>query len=644
MELDIITSLGENYYVACGRGVIMARRCMKQRYVELGFTKTTCNGRAIYINNLVTMGPSKPVLTARVIEHAQRRKKQRKTSKQRRVSKAKKQMTAMGIIVGGLRADSGEAEEGAEAEEEEGAEITEKEKLGKLITLYKWRLAQFNMSDAKRGGGAKWRGLSQLMEEHKLHGIALQELRIYDQTTFMANKHKYKGLTLLMHPCIEGDLGGEAGGTGFLVRTELLEQELFLDFGSISTVGFYGPEVISTLKIRTARHYCTWVSMYVRQRGTTFDKGYELRKYEPLRHIKNKIVMGDLNGSVVYAQPIKTCVKNGLGGGNTAVRNKMHKYGQHLSELWKSQNMEDISAKGKHAWASTRTDPNGTSNKLDCIVVSSNVIRDMKAKVTLIKSATMYREDLDADWSEGDEPQNWELSDHKVVMMELKSNCQLRVKKFISSESYKLAPFLSSANKQLQFTKETNRLGAELREMLDMELDEINDKTVEGLKKVSKAEVGISVKKRVADTRVHTDVKEIVTTLRASRKCDTEVTKMQTIGDALALQRAKQELKTARAAYFRAVSKQKQKVQDQRRRRLGQMDSAGKSKMLHSMINKAKEGSEVRGGVASEATMNFEGRNAHAVGEGQIRKLLAAYTTYVSMDSTDKDSSERDGH
>ena len=236
------------------------------------------------------------------------------------------------------------------------------------------------------------------MEEHKLHGIALQELRIYDQTTFMANKHLYKGLTLLMHPCIEGDLGGEAGGTGFLVRTELLEQELFLDFGFISTVGFYGPEVISTLKIRTAKHYCTWVSMYVRQRGTTVDKGYKLRKFEPLKHIKNKIVMGDLNGSAVYAQPIKTCVKNGLGGNNTAVRSKMHKYGQHLSDLWKSQNMEDISAKGKHSWASTRTDPNGTSNKLDCIVVSSNVVRDMKAKVTLIKSVTMYRDDLNADW------------------------------------------------------------------------------------------------------------------------------------------------------------------------------------------------------------------------------------------------------
>ena len=214
---------------------------MKQRYVELGFAKRVSSGRAIYINNLVTVGPSKPVLTARVIEHARKRKRQRKTSRQRRVSKANTQMATMVIIVGGLRADSEELEEGAEAEEKAEAEITEKEKLGKLITLYKWRLAQFNMSDVKRGGGAKWEGLSQLMEEHKLHGIALQELRISDQTTFMANKNVYKGLTLLMRPCIKGDLGGEAGGTGFLVRTELLEQELFLDFGSINTVGFYGP-------------------------------------------------------------------------------------------------------------------------------------------------------------------------------------------------------------------------------------------------------------------------------------------------------------------------------------------------------------------------------------------------------------------
>ena len=311
----------------------MARRCVKQRYVELGFTKTVSNDRAIYINKLVTVGLSEHVLSARVIEHAQKRKRQRKTSKQRRLSKASKEMTAMGITVGGLRSDSGDTGEGAGAEGEGGAEITEAQRLGKIITLYRYRLAQFNVSGAKRGEGAKWEGLTQLMEEHKLHGIALQELRISDQTTFMANKHVYKGLTLLMHSCIEGELGGPAEGTEFLVRTELLEQELFLDFGSINTVGFYGPEVISTIKIRTAKHYCTWVSMYVRQRGTSFEQGYELRKYEPLKHIKNKIVMGDLNGSVVYSRPIKTCTTHVLGSNNAAVRSKMHKYGQHLSEL-----------------------------------------------------------------------------------------------------------------------------------------------------------------------------------------------------------------------------------------------------------------------------------------------------------------------
>ena len=59
------------------------------------------------------------------------------------------------------------------------------------MTIYKWKLAQFNMADARKGGGTKWKGLAMFMDEHKLHGIALQELRISDQTTFMANKHLY---------------------------------------------------------------------------------------------------------------------------------------------------------------------------------------------------------------------------------------------------------------------------------------------------------------------------------------------------------------------------------------------------------------------------------------------------------------------
>ena len=51
---------------------------------------------------------------ARVIEHAEKRKRQRKTSRQRVSSKAKKHLIAMGIVMGGMRADS--IEEGAEAD------------------------------------------------------------------------------------------------------------------------------------------------------------------------------------------------------------------------------------------------------------------------------------------------------------------------------------------------------------------------------------------------------------------------------------------------------------------------------------------------------------------------------------------------
>ena len=139
------------------------------------------------------------------------------------------------------------------------------------MTTYKRKLAQFNMADARKGDGTEWEGLAQIMEEHTLHGIALQGLGISDQATFMAHKHKYRGLTLLMHPCIEGDLDGAVGGTGFLVRIELLEQRLVLEFRPIIIVGFFGPEVISTIKIRTAAKHCTWISMYLDK-----DQGHNL--------------------------------------------------------------------------------------------------------------------------------------------------------------------------------------------------------------------------------------------------------------------------------------------------------------------------------------------------------------------------------
>ena len=199
--MDIITHLGESHYVSCGKGAITARRCLKQRHIELGFTKMILSDRAVYINNLVTLGPAKAELTARVIEHAKKRKRQRKTSKQKTASEAKKQMTAMGIIAGEAILDSpgGDAIAGEEAD----SEIREKQKRGKLLTICKWRLAQFNMADAREGAGSrgtKWEDLSQFVDGHNLHGMVLQGLRVKEHTTAIAQKDKYKERTLLMYP------------------------------------------------------------------------------------------------------------------------------------------------------------------------------------------------------------------------------------------------------------------------------------------------------------------------------------------------------------------------------------------------------------------------------------------------------------
>ena len=88
---------------------------------------------------------------------------------------------------------------------------------------------------------------------------------------------------------------------------------------------------------------------------------------------------------------------------------------------------------------------------------------------------------------------------------------------------------------------------------------EDSKRTVEGLRAVSKTEVGISVNKMTEATRVYTDVKEVTTALIASRKCSAEVHRLEISGDAVAIQRSRAEHEAAKRAYFRAVRMQKQK-------------------------------------------------------------------------------------
>jgi hypothetical protein len=171
------------------------------------------------------------------------------------------------------------------------------------IKIRDWRLAQLNIADIRRFTKLKWKGLAQIMDDKKLHGIALQELRVPDAATFTANQKDYPGLTLLVEPtsCVQGENGGSAGGLGFLVRTELLDQGLFSQITHVKSNGFYGQDNLAYIEVKVGSSTLKWVNVYARPaRG----KSYEWDKISSMCSLKgDKIVMGDINASVVYSRP-----------------------------------------------------------------------------------------------------------------------------------------------------------------------------------------------------------------------------------------------------------------------------------------------------------------------------------------------------
>jgi len=123
------------------------------------------------------------------------------------------------------------------------------------------------------------------MENKQLHGIALQELRVKDAATFIADQHLYQGLTLLVEPssCVLGENGGNAGGLGFLVRTELLDQGLFSQINTIQSKGLYGQDNLAYIDIKIGTSTLKWVNIYCRP-------------------LKGKVYEWDKISSTVYAR------------------------------------------------------------------------------------------------------------------------------------------------------------------------------------------------------------------------------------------------------------------------------------------------------------------------------------------------------
>ena len=344
--------------------------------------------------------------------------------------------------------------------------------------LFNLNLALLNMSDARKGGGKKWMILAKLMDMHRLHGIALQETRIKDATTFQLYREHYPNLTLMYEPCMEGTEGGFAGGLAFLVRTSLVNQGMFGDLKKIQTSGYYGKEYCLSLQVKTTTYTFQWVNCYIRGSANVAGKSYEWDKLKVPDQVKgNVLLMGDLNGSPMYSQPISEWLGRGLGNldGDAGQHKLMHKIGSELKKMLCTHDLVDISSKGEYTRRPTRVHVNGTANKLDLIAGTESMIKGTRAKITGFVSPT-------ADVGDGD----WAISDHMMIVCNLKTKFTVTTGRKHTAVKYKLQSLLDGHSKQREYETGTSSLASELTGVMNsMSLLEFNSALVTKLHSLS---------------------------------------------------------------------------------------------------------------------------------------------------------------
>jgi len=103
---------------------------------------------------------------------------------------------------------------------------------------------------------------------------------------------------------------------------------------------------------------------------------------------------------------------------------------------------------------------------------------------------------------------------------------------------------------------------------------------------------------------------------------------------------AKNAAKKSKDEYYAIMRKERTNKRQKQQKKLLDMDPQQKAKYISSLLKFATGKSNDEATIATDATMSFEGRIANATTPTEIRKLLAGYTYYVSMDSSDETKNE----
>lgn len=506
---------------------------------------------------------------------------------------------------------------------------------------WNWKLGCINAADMTKNTSFKWNQLATIMDKNKLDGLAIQEHRLSDDSTFVAEKLGH--LKLYLTPCTKGDQGGPAGGVAFLVRSELEEAGLITDHRALSAEGFYGKEDFAaelTLKHRSGT--IKWISTYIRLRKGAEQSSYEYEKLEKLSTLKgNLLVMGDINGSKMYTEPREQWTKRGLGSQATKEESReagnslMEKIGHKIKRMWNTMQMTDISSKGEFKWQYTRDKENNkgvkVKNKLDVVAISSNLVKQCKARVVSI----------------GD-PQNLTaaISDHELIITRLKANNLIKAKFYEPLERYKTKKFLESKPHRLKMAVATNKSAGRVKQKRDggASMQEISSYIRDELKEISEEIVGketVPRRRNCRHMRYSNGEREALGKyIDANKEWALEWLKRRKDDSHFKVKQLAQLSRKAKTLYYIEIDNQKKEKRNKQLSQLKGKSSQEKSKMIHSMINQSSGSQRDDISAATEATMRFEGRQAKATTPEQIRALLPAYTYYVSRDSMNKSKTD----
>ena len=151
----------------------------------------------------------------------------------------------------------------------------------------------------------------------------------------------------------------------------------------------------------------------------------------------------------------------------------MEKVRHQIKRTWNKMQMTDIGSKGDLKREKTRDEENNkgikVKNKLDVIAVSSNLIKQCKARVTCTGDPTGLSD---------------AITDHKLLIARLKANNLIRAKSYGALDIYKTRKFLESKPHRLRMAAATNKAASKTGKIRESgeTAQEISDTLIEKLK------------------------------------------------------------------------------------------------------------------------------------------------------------------